>query len=179
MKKIMTNPKITASLGLIGGIVLLVSKYMYDSLEQDFFSYKWILESIFKIGIIIYFSIICIRLFMKKGNIKVANIILIGTLIIFDVLFLIYQNIISFLVFLIVLLYFVNILFGKKTYINHIVFLIDMLFYVVFNCYSVAQISDFASQLNLILPQYLAYLLIIPYFFGYYILLKEEDQNVK
>lgn len=174
MKKIITNPKITSVIGLIGGIMLIVSKYMYDSMEQGFFNYKWILENIFRLGIVCYFIIIYTRLFFKRGNVKIANIVLISSLIIFDIIYLVYQNIIGFVVFFIITLYFINILFHKNTHINNIIFLIDLLFYVGFNCYSVSQNPIFAGQLNSIIFQYVSYLLIIPYFFGYYTLLKEE-----
>ena len=174
IKNFFKNPKLTTILGLFGGIGLLVSRYIYDSMVEGFFDYKWILGNLFIIGIIIYFIIICMRLFANKGSVKIANIILISTLIIWDLLLFIYHNIISFVVFLIIIAYFVNILFKKKNPINHIVFLIDIVFYVVYNCYTVIQNSDFANQISYIIPQYLFYLLIIPYFFGYYLLLKEE-----
>ena len=96
IKNFFKNPKLTTILGLFGGIGLLVSRYIYDSMVEGFFDYKWILGNLFIIGIIIYFIIICMRLFANKGSVKIANIILISTLIIWDLLLFIYHNIISF-----------------------------------------------------------------------------------
>ncbi|MBO5349043.1 MAG: hypothetical protein J6A89_04415 [Clostridia bacterium] len=175
MKKIIINPKITAIIGLIGGMIMLissiVSNFTYNNVYPEIFI---ILENIFKIGLILYFGNIITRLYFGTGSLKFANYVLIATLIIFILHLTLVRNIIEAVVFLCILLYFINILFDKNTYIN------NKIFTLVFGGYSILsaivlfmEINEFPNSLYLMI-NYISYLLVIPYFYGYYEL-KEEN----
>lgn len=177
MKEFLKSPKKTAILGLVGSILMLSSFLVYFDLYS-------ILNNLHTIGLITYFVIILIRMFNKKGNIKIANYILIGGYIIelFFMLGLNIKNITNILpytlVFLIPILYFFNILLGKKNVVNNKVFAVTIILYTLIQVIAVMQTFNngyFTTTYNIIyLVNFLSYVCIVPYFYNYYELLKEE-----
>ena len=135
-------------------------------------------------GYIIYFSIVAMRLYKQKGNIKTANYILM----IFSIMSLItslvsliqfinyggYLNteILFIFIELINIIYLVNILFkkAKMKYITNKLFAIVNILFAIYCIIS--------ASFNLItFMYYIGYLLRIPYFYNYYELLKGSKEN--
>lgn len=182
MKEFLKNPKNTAILGLLGGILMLCSNLLYNyyfglAFKGIFFySLKLGLESVFSIGIIIYFLIVIMRLYSQKGNIKVAKYMLLVSLIVHIItIFLFNQDIITSIIFLAITLYIFRILFNKDMPINNIAFLIVLSAYSLLNCFSIIQQKDMLTGFKYLLIMYFSYIFIIPYFYNYYELLKGEN----
>ncbi len=173
IKETLLNPKITVLLGIIGVVLMFYGYYMYNSEFEEIIISTFVIDNILKIGMIIYFILISIRIFFNKGNLTVTNMILFISLIIWDLLLLTAKNFIGFICFFLISLYFINILFKKNTFINNIIFLLAILIYISFNIIQINQ-HNTAGEINYLYIQYFSYLLITPYFFNYYILLKEE-----
>ena len=76
VKEFFRDNKKTAILALIGSVILL-AYYWYIS---GFI--RLLLRYVGYIGIVVYFANVLLRMYKKKGNIRVANYILIVTLII-------------------------------------------------------------------------------------------------
>ncbi len=188
MNKIFNSPKMTAILGLIGGILMLPSLFILTTTIQDFFMY------FYGIGLTIYFVIVLMRIYDQKGNIKIANYILIAS---FSIPFLIgipfiigklNINVIIYLfVYGIITIYMTSILLRKGNFINNKFFAITVILYVL---YQLIRLQGYAStfiglkysvEIELLaeILRYVGYLLIIPYFYQYYKLLKGDNKNGK
>ena len=78
IKEFLSSPKKTAILGLIGSILMLITTI------TTLYTTNIILNTynLYIIGLIVYFSIILIRMYKQKGNIKLANILLVVTYIV-------------------------------------------------------------------------------------------------
>ncbi len=186
VREFLKSPKKIAILGLVGSILMLFSWCVY-------FSAYSILDKLYVIGLIIYFIIILVRMFAQKGNLKIANYTLIGLYIgqllmvipsikyIFTV-----KGIIYVIVFIIVLLYYINILLRKKNFVNNRIFAITI------SLYTLIQVASVISAYNMFAIKYspfaetviytincIGYVLIIPYFYNYYNILKGENKNGK
>ena len=180
IKEFFSSPKKTAFLGLIGSILML------SSLIIDF-SISYILNDLYAIGLIVYFLIVLARMYKQKGNIKIANYIVILGYSIELLLMIIFsttygfnlQNILYIIVFIIPILYFFNILLGKKNFVNNKVFAVLIILYTLIQTIFVIQTFQYYSSIvNMIyLINFLSYICIIPYFYNYYEVLKEENKN--
>lgn len=179
IKKFMSSPKKTAILGFIGGIMMLI--YTIDIfnlfINKYMMSPKYCLFSVFSIGIVIYFIAVLSRLYMRMGSIKVANIFLLITTIIsfivyclmlFGYIFL-RTSILQCLMYLIMIVYFISIFYKKILPLGNKIFAVSIVLYVIYEI-----IAVFESINLLIIINCIGYLLIIPYFYNYYELLKEE-----
>lgn len=176
IKKCLSSPKRTAILGLIGVIIMLIPVFKF-TFGEDFFEFGMItLFHTYFGGLLIYFLIIVLRLYKAKGNIKIANYILIlclGVTIISNALARYWINVIVMTIFE---LYLINIFLRKKTFINNKVACVVLIIYIIYSILSfnfntyffIENIFDFITQI-------IGYLFISPYFYGYYELLKEED----
>lgn len=186
IKDFFKSPKKTAILGLIGSILMLLSWSVY-------FSPYSILDKLYVIGLIIYFVIILIRMFLQKGNLKVANYTLVGLyigqllMIIPNIKYIfIVKGIIYVISFITILLYFINILLRKKNFVNNKIFAITITLYTLIQLVSViSSYNLFAIKYSpfientIYIINYIGYLFIIPYFYNYYNILKGENKNGK
>ena len=175
MKEFFKSPKKTAILGLIGAIIMLfpVIKFTFG---EDFFEFGIIsIYHTYFWGLLIYFIYIVLRFYKLKGNIKIVNYILITTIavsIIGNILGKLWINVIVLIIFE---LYLLNIFCRKKTLINNKIALIVLVAYIIYSIvvnnirtyFFVQNLFDFITQI-------IGYLFIIPYFYNYYKLLKEE-----
>ncbi len=180
MKELLKSPKKTAILGLIGTIIMLIPVFKFI-LGEDFFEFGIVtIYHTYFWGLLIYFIIVVFRLFKLKGNIRVTNFILIITLGVSIIANILGNSLINVIVLAILELYLINIFLGKNTFINNkiacVVFIIYIFYSIIvldFKTYFFAEnIFDFVTQI-------VGYLFIIPYFYGYYELLKEEKENGK
>lgn len=180
MKEFLKSPKKTAILGLIGTIIMLIPVFKFI-LGEDFFEFGIVtIYHTYFWGLLIYFIIVVFRLFKLKGNIRVTNFILIITLGVSIIGNILGNSLINVIVLAILELYLINIFFGKNTFINNkiacVVFILYIFYSIIvldFKTYFFAEnIFDFVTQI-------VGYLFIIPYFYGYYELLKEEKENGK
>lgn len=165
-KNILSSQKYTALLGLIGSIVMVIpvaftidSHFLLGSILIS------VLNSILGIGFLLYFVIFLLRLYCKKGNIKVANTTLLVTLVLQIVMSVgnLQKNLYSILVFFILVgffIYFINIFYMKKKIFNNIYFLMISILYFLFAFSSIYQLIGMID--------------IIPYFYNYYSFLKKE-----
>lgn len=162
------NIKKTAIIGLIGSILLIIPNFIYLIIELTSYWYyityvgllRTILSIIGYIGLIIYFTTIVLRTHFKRGNIKLANYSLIG---LFACSTIFSPRIIN--IFL--LLYFISII-SKKAFIPNKVFVIGML---------LCSIHTFLGFSLTTLIMTIGYLMIIPYFYNYYNLIKKGGLN--
>lgn len=178
MKEFLKSPKKTAILGLIGSVIMLITTI------TTLYTSNLILNSynLYIIGLIVYFSIILMRMYKKKGNIKIANTLLIITYIISSIS-VIFVGIVdgeSFLIDIIffgtITLYLCNILFGKLKIINNKVFAVIIIGFSVYKLvrFGIYFLNETDMYLILYSIKYLGYMAIVPYFYNYYELLKEE-----
>ena len=185
LKKIFSSPKKTAMLGLISSIV--ISLFLLNSLFPNGIRtlYTFLYTFLYDIwGFVVYFFIVVMRLYKQKGNIKIANYILI----LFSIIDLIYlcrfmlydevnahylvNQIVNILLSFVNIIYLVNILFKKAKikYITNKLFAIANILFAIY--------FTFLQKFNLItLIYYIVYLLRIPYFYNYYELLKGEKNG--
>lgn len=158
MKEILSNSKKTAIIGLIGSIISLQT------------------------GFIIYFIIVLTRMYKRKGNIKSAKKIVVilhgmnmlGRVLSFIVLILLDSVNITLVIFsilalildIIYLLFFFNIFFERSNCIDNKILVISTVIYsIIMLC---------IGNIN-----YICQLLILPYFYNYYELLKGENKDGK
>lgn len=182
IKALFTSPKKTAILGLIGSIILFAIYGYYCFLNIFYLQYynslfyiaSQFISYLPVISILIYFIIVLLRMYYKKGNIKLANNLLIVSFIlqsiwiVFNmVLVYIVSNNIIYLLYDIphLLLGIANTLFffrifkKKKNFVNNKVYTIAMILYSI---YCVFTGSSFLS-----LIRHLCILSKIPYFYNY------------
>lgn len=180
MKEFLESPKKTAILGLIGTIIMLIPVFKFI-IGEDFFEFGILtIYHTYFLGLLIYFIIVVLRLFKSKGNIRVANFILIITLGVSIISNILGNGWINVIILVILELYLMNIFLRKNTFINNkiacVVFILYILYSIIFwnfeNYFFLENIFDFITQI-------IGYLFITPYFYGYYELLKEEKKNGK
>lgn len=182
MKEFLKSPKKTAILGLIGSVIMLITTFLSLTTNLILNSYN-----LYIIGLTLYFIIILMRMYKQKGNIQVANTLLLITYIISFVGSMLVDIaegnfiFIDILYFGIIILYLCNILFGKLKIINNKVFAV---FLIGFSVYQLIRFGTYfldEKDLYLILYsiKYLGNMAIVPYFYNYYELLKEENKNGK
>lgn len=186
IKKFITNTRITAIIGLIGSIILFILQYISFRHFHILTRITFILSYL---GLMIYFIIIVMRIYLKKGNIKFANNFLIASFLISIIL-----KILSLFIFykffsgivadipildLLLLLYFVCIIYKRKTFINNKIFALVLLIYflriIVAFC-SNKYINYYTGFQAL---SSIGYLMIIPYFYNYYNLIERSLKNAK
>lgn len=177
IKEFLKSPKKTAILGLIGGILTVIALMVYSSYPIMILSFS--LNHLYSIGLIIYFIIIITRMFKNKGNVKFANyiiIILCVAQLALSIVSIISDCTMIGLIYavslLITTLYFCNILLRKKNFVNNKIFATVMILSTLI------QIVNRISYPYVVI-QGIGQLLIIPYFYNYYELLKEENKNGK
>lgn len=181
MKGFFKSPKKTAILGLIASIIMLITTL------TTLYTSNIILNSynLYIIGLIVYFTIILMRMRKQKGNIKTANTLLLITYIISFIGVILVDIaegdflLIDIVLFGTIIVYLFNILFRKLKIINNKVFAI---FLIGFSAYQSIRFGIYfldEKDLYLILYsiKYLGYMAIVPYFYNYYELLKEENRN--
>lgn len=194
MKEFLKNPKKTAILGLLGSLIILIQR-ISTIITGDRLIDEPLVDLCY-LGLIFYFSTILMRMHNIKGNIKIANILLITTYIygfiraIFslwsviayvfgdDLLLSSIGRVISLAV---IILYLLNILFRKSEIVNNKVFAIVT---IVFSVYQILKIGIYfleEPELYVIgtLIKYLGYMATVPYFYNYYELIKEKKENGK
>ena len=184
MKEFFKSPKKTAILGLVGSVIMLISTF----LSLNTYNLMLNMYNFYIIGLVIYFIIILMRLYKQKGNINVANYMLIATYIL-SIVGLVITTIaegesisymlIEILFMIIIIVYFCNILLRKFKIFNNKIFavlIIGLSLYQLFRFGMFIFVYD-EIELNLIsyFVKYLAYIVIVPYFYNYYELLKEEQ----
>lgn len=182
LKSFFNNPKNTILMGLTINIIY----FLYEILVWGRVSniIVFIVSHLFNIGLIIYFSIIFLRLKGKQINIKNAQKILIALYIINLLMCFRNFNILKIAYLILFLLYLCGI-FYKKAYINNKIFLIVNIAYIIiqisylFKCdydyyyyYYMSSIPVFISHLIDIL----SIMLTIPYFYNYYNLMKGSEK---
>ncbi len=168
VKEIFSNTKINIFLGIIGCVLfLIIGRSFYFSIENY----------LFILGLLWYFITLLNRIYRKKGDIKIANYLLISCYVLqILVTFIGYRYGYGYICnltilcfgFVIPALYFFNVLLRKKLVINNKIFAISIL---------LCLIPAYFSGGYLMAIEFLVYLLIIPYFYNYYELLKEEISN--
>lgn len=186
MREFLESPKKTAILGLVGSILMIPSLVCMTSSFFDFLPYIYVL------GFIIYFITVLLRMFMQKGNIKIANYILIISVIVPIIICILniryamnMTGIIYLITYIVMALYFCNILLRKPKLINNKIFAITFILYSVYQLFRLYDISKsymayrFSVEFELIseVIKYIGYLFIIPYFYNYYSILKGENGN--
>jgi hypothetical protein len=174
IKKFLNSPKKTAILGLVGIIIILIPVLKFI-IGEDLFELSIIsMYHTYIWGLLIYFAIVLLRILKNKGNIKIANYILIITLVVTIICDFLAKQIVNAIVLLILELYLINILIKKKTFINNKIALITMLIYIVYSIILPNYRIYFFVQSTLdYVTQIIGYICIIPYFYGYYILLNK------
>lgn len=179
IKEFLSSPKKTAILGLIGSLLMLLD------ISVSFSP----LDNLYVIGLIVYFIIILCRIFAQKGNLKIANYTLI-ILYIAQLLMIVpnikyiftFNGIIYVISLILVLLYFFNILLRKKNFVNNKIFAITIILYTLIHLILVITTYNFFAikyspfvEIVIYIINYIGYLFIIPYFYNYYNLLREEN----
>ena len=177
VKEFLRDDKKTTILAFVGSAILL-AYYLIFYFEGDFISI--ILDKTSVIGFVVYFAMILLKMYKKQVNIKVANYVLIITLIIQTVSYGIMTiarvaygiaNIDEFaeiIVNVISIIYFFNILLKKPNFINNKVYLITV---IVGFAFQMMQTSFFSSgKIFLSLCSFT----VVPYFYNYYELSKNK-----
>lgn len=197
--KFLANTKKLVLCGLISSILVIIAPAIYYFIDNliNYEYYEKIeilmyfivdivencINNIYYTGLIIYFSIILLRMNKKKVNIKLANYILITTIII-HTLFKEYYNTVLTLLYFVVnilsILYFIKVLLGKRNFMNNKIFAISAIGVELIGIISLFEAVDYDYFTNtfVIIVCALSKILIVPYFYNYYELLKEEDKNV-
>lgn len=181
IKEFISSPKKTAILGLICSILEILINIIPTIILTPI-GYK-IMNSIVPAALLIYFIIVVMRLYKKKGNIRMANIVLIlGYIInvIYSILVCIIVvhiiispiDIINIIVTIINIVYLYNILFKKAQikYVTNKVFAISNIIVIILNIISKISLINYINigiVISIILPS-----LTLPYFYNYYNLLK-------
>ena len=177
IKEFLQDNKKTTILAFVGSAILL-AYYLIFYFEGDFISI--ILDKTSVIGFVVYFVMILLKMYKKQVNMKVANYVLIITLIIQTVSYGIMTiarvaygiaNIDEFaeiMVNIISIIYFFNILLKKPNFINNKIYLITV---IVGFAFKMIQPSFFSSG-EILLS--LCSFTVVPYFYNYYELSKNK-----
>lgn len=176
LKELMSSPKKTAILGLSGSILMLITTF------TSLYISNLILNSynLYIIGLIVYFIIILMRMYKQKGNIKVANILLLTTYIISFVAVIFVDIVegesilIDIILFGTIILYLCNILFRKIKFINNKIFAVILIGFSIYQLirFGIYFLNETELYLISYFIKYCGYITIVPYFYNYYELLK-------
>lgn len=186
MKEFLSSPKKTAILGLISCVIMLISMFRYINI----YSILYHCCSLYFTGLTIYFVIVLIRMYKKKGNIKIANYILISTFIISIVSGIVLgimegESLFSLneLSLIIITIYLLDIIFIKKAVINNKFFAVVVfgvaIYEIIKSCMFIYDVGGIKYVNMSYLVGRFVQITIIPYFYNYYELLKEENKNGK
>lgn len=178
MKEFFKSPKETAILGLVGSVIMLITTFTTLYTTNILLN----IYNLYIIGLIIYFTVILMRMYKQKGNIKIANTLLLITYIIsfIGVMLVDIAEGDSFLIDIIlfgtIILYLCNILFGKLKLINNKIFAVIIIGFSVYQLvrFGVYFLNEKDMYLISYCIKYLGYMAIVPYFYNYYELLKGE-----
>ena len=179
MKEFLRSPKKMAILGLIGSVFMIINIFIL--ILNDVCSWFTSLNFAYSIGFLIYFIIVLLRLYKEKGNIKIANYILIGSFIISLVVHIVIiqdlpglsmASIVYLVVTIITLLYLTNILLRKIKIVNNKSFIFIIFIYLIYQAFLMIIVKEMDLYIMSELVNSLSYLLITPYFYNYYDLLK-------
>lgn len=189
LKKFITSPKRNAIVGLVGSILMLLQAIfiIVISKEIEFKEISHIIKNFVSLGFILYFSIILYRMNRRRGNLKIATNILIVSLIL-TILSLIllqvadimnFSNIIAITLNIIIYIFLFNILKRKSTKFSNNIFLVVIVAYTIYqlvidNMNTTIFTNEFDTRTFLIWLCNVSYLGIVPYFYNYYEILKEE-----
>lgn len=189
IKKFFASPKRNAILGLVSSILMLLQAVfiIVINVEFEFQEISHIIKNFVSLGFILYFSIILYRMNRRRGNLKIATNILIVSLILTILLLILFQftgtmdsnNIIAIIVNIIILIFLFNILKRKSTKFSNNIFLVMMVVYTIYqlvmdNMNIIIFTNEFDTRNFLIWLCNVSYLGIVPYFYNYYEILKEE-----
>lgn len=137
------------------------------------------LKFAYSIGFFIYFMIVLLRLYKEKGNIKIANYILIGAFVLSLVVHIVIipalsisTNIVYLVVTVITLLYLINILLRRIKIINNKSFIFIIFTYLIYQVFLMVIIKEVDFLIMSEFINSFGYILIAPYFYNYYNLLK-------
>ena len=177
VKEFLRDDKKTTILAFVGSVILL-AYYLIFYFGGAFISIIFYQTSV--IGFAIYFTMALLKMHKENVNIKVANYVLIITLIIqtvFDMIMAIARldygigntdEFIGIIVNVISIMYFFNILLKKSHFINNKVYSIAV---IVGFAFQMIQTSFFSSGKILLS---LCSLTVVPYFYNYYELSKKK-----
>lgn len=178
IKEFLKSPKKTAVLGLIGSMIMLITTlttlYTTNILLNIY--------NLYIIGLLIYFAVILMRMYKQNGNIKIANTLLLITYIISFISVMLVDIaegelfLIDIIFFGTITLYLCNILFGKLKIINNKVFAVIIIGFSVYQLirFAIYFLNETDMYLISYSIKYAGYIAIVPYFYNYYELLKEE-----
>lgn len=180
IKEFFSSPKKTAILGLISCVVMLIFMFVYARV----YSILYNCCSLYFIGLTIYFVIVLIRMYKKKGNIEIANYILISTSIISIISGIVLGIMegeplfsLNELSLIIITIYLLDILLIKKTLINNKVFAVVVfgvaIYEIIKSCMFIYDVGGIKYANMSYLVGRFVQITIIPYFYNYYELLKE------
>lgn len=182
LKEIMTSPKKTAFLGLIGGFIMLFCTI----LDIDYINTYSLVFSVFILGIIAYFVIVLLRITKHNVSINIANCLLILTFVVSFLCGIFVgisqgEGIVLFdFVLLISALYFCNIFLIKSRLINNKIFVIPVIVCLVYELITngtyILRSDEIVFSDLIYFIKYIGYILILPYFYNYYNLLKKEEK---
>ena len=173
LKEFMSSPKKTAILGLIGIFIMLIS-VLRHTIGEDAFELGVITMSHTYIwGLLAYFIIVLLRIFKQTGDIKIANYLLIASLLIAIIGNILNRQFINVIVLVLLELYILNILLRKKNFVNNKIAFIILIIYIIYAFIFKGKIFVFERDILDYLTQVIGCLLITPYFYKYYELLKE------
>lgn len=189
IKKFFASPKRNAIVGLVSSILMLLQAIfiIVISKEIEFKEISHIIKNFVSLGFILYFSIILYRMNRRRGNLKIATNILIVSLIL-TILSLIllqvadimnFSNIIAITLNIIIYIFLFNILKRKSTKFSNNIFLVVIVAYTIYqlvidNMNTTIFTNEFDTRTFLIWLCNVSYLGIVPYFYNYYEILKEE-----
>lgn len=185
IKEFFKSPKKTTILGLIGSSIMMIVTFMTINTSLLILN----IYNLYIIGLVIYFVIILMRMLKQKGNVKVANYILVITYIVsfFGTIFVNIAEgesiVIDIIILVIIISYFCNILLRKLKFINNKVFAIVIIVISIYHIINILRYmlnyDEIEVYVILDFIKNLAYITIVPYFYNYYDLLKEEIENGK
>lgn len=179
MKELLKNPKKTAIVGLIGILIMLISVLRY-TVGEDFFEFGMItMYHTYIWGLLVYFIIVLLRIFKKQGDIKIANYLLIVSLGIAIIGNILGRQIVNVIALVLFGLYILRILFRKKNFVNNKIAFVILILYIIYTFIYRRMIFIFTSDILDYLTQAIGLLLIVPYFYGYFEILEEENKNGK
>lgn len=179
MKEFLKSPKKTAILGLVGVAIMLISVLRY-TLGEDFFEFGVIsIYHTYIWGLLFYFIVVILRIFKQKGDIKIANYLLIVSFIIAIIGNTLGGQFVNVIVLALFELYMLRTLLRKKNFVNNKIAFVILILYMIYAFIFKRSIFAFESDILDYLTQVIGLLFITPYFYGYFEILKEENKNGK
>lgn len=180
MKSNFSKSKSFVWLGLLGSMI----GFIYQLSDMRMSIAFLLLTFVFNLSVIFYFATVLLRLYKKGGNIDIARkVLIVGILIniIIEILhissvndnhILIISNILYYIVWL---LYLINIFENKGIKINNKIIPIITIFYIIIPFLCSSEIN--VSMIKDTIINRLQIILMIPYFYKYYDLVKGVKEN--